>query len=53
MSPHERLFHIKSLLAIREPFYRRADFTVDSFAEHPPAETAAIVAQLVRESVLR
>ena len=50
MPPQDRLFHIKNLLAIREPFYRRADFIVDSFAEHPPAETAAIVAQLVRES---
>jgi shikimate kinase len=53
MPLHDRLFHIKNLLAFREPFYRRADFTVDSFAEHPPAETATIVAQLVRESALR
>ncbi|MDZ7345048.1 MAG: shikimate kinase [candidate division KSB1 bacterium] len=52
IAPHERLTHIKTLLALREPFYRRADFVVDSFAEHPPAETAAIVGQLVRESVL-
>jgi shikimate kinase len=48
---HERLNHIKNLLSIREPFYHRADFVVDSFAVHPPAETAAIVAQLIRESV--
>ncbi len=52
MPPYERLLQIKNLLTLREPFYCRADFTVDSFAEHPPAETAAIVAQLVRESVL-
>jgi hypothetical protein len=37
---------------LREPFYSRADFTVDSFAEHPPAETAAFVAHLVRDSIL-
>jgi len=52
MSPAERLMVIKNLLAFREPFYSRADFTVDSFAEHPPAETAAFVAQLIRESIL-
>ncbi|MDZ7292360.1 MAG: shikimate kinase [candidate division KSB1 bacterium] len=52
MPPYERLLHIKTLLSLREPFYRRADFTVDSFAEHPPSETAAIVAQLIRESLL-
>jgi shikimate kinase len=51
MLTHERLLYIKNLLAIREPFYSRADFVVDSFAEHPPVETAAIVAQLVREGV--
>jgi shikimate kinase len=51
MQPQERLLQIKNLLAVREPFYRRADFTVDSFAEHPPAETAAIVAQFVRECI--
>lgn len=51
MSPVERLLVIKNLLTVREPFYHRADFTVDSFAEHPPAETAAIVAQFVRESL--
>jgi shikimate kinase len=53
MPPYERLLHIKNLLTLREPFYCRADFTVDSFAEHPPAETAAIVAQLMRESALK
>jgi len=52
MPPSERLMVIKNLLTIREPFYNRANITVDSFAEHPPAETAAFVAQLVRESVL-
>jgi len=52
MQPAERLLQIKNLLAMREPFYRRANFTVDSFAEHPPAETAAIVAQLIREYFL-
>jgi len=53
MPPDERLLHIKNLLTLREPFYCRADFTVDSFAEHPAAETAAIVAQFVRETVLK
>jgi shikimate kinase len=51
MPPSERLTHIKNLLTVREPFYLRADFIVDSFAEHPPLDTAAIVAQLIRESV--
>jgi shikimate kinase len=48
----ERLQVIKNLLALREPFYNRADFTVDSFAEHTPAETAAFVAQFVGEYIL-
>jgi shikimate kinase len=52
MSAPERLQVIKNLLAVREPFYNRADFTVDSFAEHPPAETAAFVAQFVGEYIL-
>ena len=52
MPATERLQVIKNLLALREPFYSRADFTVDSFAEHPPAETAAIVAHLIRDSIL-
>ena len=52
MSSAERLVVIKNLLSVREPFYNRANFTVDSFAEHPPAETAAFVTQLVRESIL-
>jgi shikimate kinase len=47
-----RLMVIKNLLAIREPFYNRANFTVDSFAEHPPAETASIVAQFIREYLI-
>lgn len=49
MPPVERLLQIKNLLTVREPFYLRADFAVDSFAEHPPEDTAAIVAQFVRE----
>ena len=53
MPPAERLLVIKNLLTAREPFYNRANITVDSFAEHPPAETAAFVAQLIRESVLQ
>jgi shikimate kinase len=53
MPPYERLLHIKNLLSVREPFYRRADFIIDSFEEHPPGDTAAIVAQLVRESVFK
>jgi shikimate kinase len=52
MSPHERLIQIKKLLAVREPFYLRADFVIDSFAEHSPAETATIMAQLIREPIL-
>jgi shikimate kinase len=52
MPAPERLQVIKNLLSLREPFYSRADFTVDSFAEHPPAETAAFVAHLVRDSIL-
>ncbi|MDZ7359904.1 MAG: shikimate kinase [candidate division KSB1 bacterium] len=52
MPATERLQVIKNLLALREPFYSRADFTVDSFAEHPPAETAAIVAHLIRDHLL-
>lgn len=53
MSPPERLLVIKNLLTVREPFYNRANFTVDSFAEHSPAETAAFMAQLVRESLIK
>jgi len=53
MPPAERLAVIKNLLTIREPFYNRATLTVDSFAEHPPAETAAFVAHLVRESLIK
>lgn len=53
MPPTERLLVIKNLLTIREPFYNRATMTVDSFAEHPPVETAAFVAQLVRGSLIK
>ncbi len=47
----ERPLFIRTLLSIREPFYRRATLTVDSFAQHTPQETAAIISQLIRESL--
>ena len=45
----ERLAHIRHLLQQREPFYLRARVVIDTFAQHTPAETAAILAQLIRE----
>ncbi len=47
----ERLPHIRHLLIQREPFYLRADLIIDTFAQHTPAETAAILAQLIRASM--
>lgn len=47
--PSERLLLIKNLLQQREPFYLRAQLIVDSFAQHPPDETAAIISQLIQE----
>ncbi len=49
----ERLAYIRNLLLQREPFYLRADTVIDTFAQHTPAETAAILAQLLREGVLQ
>lgn len=48
----ERQAHIRNLLLQREPFYLRAEIVIDTFAQHSPAETAAILTQLVRASVL-
>lgn len=45
----ERLLHIKNLMRVREPFYLRAEVIVDSFEQHPPAETAKIISELIRE----
>jgi shikimate kinase len=45
----ERLAHIRNLLSQREPFYLQAELAIDTFAQHTPAETAAILAQLLRE----
>lgn len=49
VAPGERLLLIKNLLQQREPFYLRAELIVDSFAQHPPFETAAIISQLLHE----
>ncbi len=49
VSPAERLLLIKNLLQQREPFYLRAELIVDSFAQHPPLETAIIISQLLQE----
>ncbi len=49
VAPAERLLLIKNLLQQREPFYLRAQLIVDSFAQHPPLETATFLAQLIQE----
>lgn len=49
VAPAERLLLIKNLLQQREPFYLRAELIVDSFAQHPPLETAIIISQLLQE----
>jgi shikimate kinase len=49
VAPGDRLLLIKNLLQQREPFYLRAELIVDSFAQHPPDETAAIISQLLQE----
>ncbi len=49
VSPTERQLLIKNLLQQREPFYLRAQLIVDSFAQHPPLETAAFISQLIQE----
>ncbi len=51
IAPAERPLFIRALLNAREPYYRRAALTVDSFAQHTPQETAAIISQLIRESL--
>ena len=48
----DRLAHIRNLLLQREPFYLRAELIIDTYAQHTPAETAAILAQLVRASLI-
>jgi len=53
MPASNRLPHIRSLLSQREPYYLRAALVIDSFAQHTPFETAAILAQLIREGVLQ
>lgn len=45
----ERQLLIKNLLQQREPFYLRAHLVVDSFAQHPPLETATFISQLLQE----
>ncbi|MGH7493949.1 MAG: shikimate kinase [bacterium] len=49
----DRLAHIRNLLLQREPFYLRAEMIIDTFAQHTPAETAAILGQLIREGILK
>ena len=53
IAPSERLGHIRNLLSQREPFYLRAEMIIDTFAQHTPAETAAILGQLIREGILK
>ena len=51
VSAGERLFYIKQLLGVREPYYLRAEIVMDSFAQHSPAETAAIISHLIGERI--
>ena len=47
----QRLQRIEELLILREPFYRRADFVVDSTSHQRPKDLAETVCAMVREKL--
>jgi shikimate kinase len=49
MPPEQRLQRIEELLVLREPFYRRADFVVDSTSYQRPKDVAETVCAVIRE----
>jgi len=51
LSPEQRLQKIEELLILREPFYRRADFVVDSTAHQRPKGLAESVCAMIREKM--